>query len=104
MASEILFKDEESLKPLAAILYEAEEGLRNPERTISGSIMPEILKLGATSGMASAALTGVSFLFGTIALGPAILGVLGIHALFSHNKTKKLRQQKEALLKDIIAK
>ena len=132
MATKLLYKNEESLEPINRLINEVAVGLGDKERTIESSSMPEVLGAAIGGGLGAAGSFAALYILGTTGLSavgittglavagkvvgggmvagigvlaaPIALGAVGVYALFSRSKAKRLKQIKEQLLKDIIAK
>lgn len=128
-----IYKNLDALEPIKKVLTEADEALKDENRTINTSSMPEVLgaiaggavgvgagltlvsvsgvvaglsAAGITSGLAAlGALIGGGMLAGIfVAAAPmAVLGVGG-YALLAHHNKKKLEQAKETLLQEALRK
>lgn len=126
------FKDISSLQNIVNIISEADAGLRNKARKISDSPISEVfggvagigmgaglgfaaLYFGGTVGLGAAGITsglaaagsliggGMVAGIGVLAAPAVVLGGVGV-GVISHLKNKKLREAKEIVYKDALAK
>lgn len=99
----------EALNPIRAIINDTTAALNQPSRTLKDSEIKEVLGTitggGITSGLAAKGFLGGFMVAGisTFAAPVAILGVGG-YALISQHKKNKIKEEKEILLKEAIAK
>jgi hypothetical protein len=132
MSSKLKYNSQDSLNPIVAIINDANQALNNPRRTKIDSEIGEMLgaiagvgaggamsfgllgalgvagysAAGITSGLAAAgSLVGGGMVAGIgVLAAPAVVLGVGAYAVISKNKKKKLKEQKEALLKEAVAK
>ena len=126
------FKNLESLQPVANVINEASAALNDRHRTIATSAIPEVLAgalgagaggalafaalyglgvtglsaVGITSGLAAAgAIVGGGMAAGVLVLAaPAAILAAGGAAIASRHKDKQLREEKQRLYKEALAK
>lgn len=130
---DMIFQNVESLQQVVNVVNEASAALNDPKRTIRESAIPEVLAgalgagiggvgsfaalygLGSVVGLSAAGITsglvaagglvGGGMVAGVFVLAApiAILGGVGV-GVASHLKNKQLKQEKERLYKEALAK
>jgi hypothetical protein len=132
MATEMIYENDRSLKPIHRLLDEASQGLEDENRTIPDSSMPSVLGaaigggMGAvgsyaalyflgTTGLSAAGITsalaaaggllggGMVAGIGVLAAPVAVFAVVG-YGISERNRRWRLKQEKERLLQQLIKK
>lgn len=130
--NELIYRNLDALEPVRRLLAEADEGFKDPGRTISTSAMPEVLAAAVGAGVGGAISFGALYFAGTLGLSAAgitsglaaagaivgggmaagvfvlaapvaVLGVAG-YGIVSHLNHRRLVQAKEVLFQEALRK
>jgi len=99
----MIYRNSKSLETIRAVSREVETGLSDRSMTIATSAIKPVLVAHA-AGVSVAALGRLAAVAGGAALAPVLPVVLAMTTILSVGAKRKLRQEKERLLQEIVRK
>jgi len=103
----MIYKDSKSLEVVRAVSREADVGLSNRSMTIATSSLSPLLLANATvaaGGGGVVAAGGLAAIAGSVCFAPIVPVIIAITAIIAIGRKKKLKQEKEALLQELVRK